>query len=977
MSSSSLTTQWVPNGQYLAYLTQLLQEASMAHDTGKQAQVSRAMEDFNTLPEADNYLLLVLVGASTIGAGATDDTIRGMAGLILKNNFRRREELPQSTLHFLKSYGANSTDGQGEGALLRALGDRQPLVRNTVGTLLASIVRRLGRKLSIFWPELLPALLALTLRGTSGDAAMSALGKICEDAGEELGRDPAHPLDTLIPALVSIARESPAETIRAAAVGALNNLLPVDHVMDDEKNVSEIIGLLSLLAGRERSPLLRKTICQSLNILQDYYSEQMTGILPSVLGYMFENLKGSTETPDLEGAQLEACEFWLSFVERDGAPALLRPMLPDLIRVLLTNMIYAKDDPDLEINELPDADVANGEIRAPMGNDIRPRHHKGTMHRIASGEKGEIVETGMSGLRESTAGRNDNDDDDDDDNNCNDDDDDEEEDNSNWTLRKCSAATLDVLASTMDAEEFVAQVLPLLSEKLASSSGDWRHQEAGILTLGAIAEGCQETLVPHLPAIIPYLIQALTATSSVPLVRVIAAWSLSRFAPSLDTACSTSLGTAVLHALLSTMSSGNRKVQHAAVTALGVLAEKAKSIVGGNLMPVMQAIRHGLIHYTTGRNLVVLYDVIGTLCEGLRDELTMSRDCLNLILPILLEHWQQQAMTPLMDDQRIFGLLECMCSLCIACSAQLSTALAGPIYRRSLLMTEAILRAASLDPEADVEFEYAVVALDLIGGLVQGMEERFAALAGDIRGEDGHGLVDLLTASAAMEDSADLRQSAFALVGDLAQKCPMPLAEFIRPDSPLIAAIDRYMDVMREDNTQGAANNAVWALGELFVRFPEKMVPVASHLNERLCAILAYADGTVSRGYLENVAVALGRGMALNPSAPPLFASHLGRWALMMSLVSDLQERSSAWTPVVRILLAAPEYIEIASIPPLLKSIFHFRSPPVELEMAFGSLVRILYNRMGGPSGWYNYRRAHLADVNAGFEARFGLSIQD
>lgn len=975
MSSSSLTTQWVPNEQYLVYLTQLLQAASMAQDTGKQAQVSRAMEDFNTLPEADNYLLLVLVGATTTNGGATDDTIRGMAGLILKNNFRRREELPQSTLHFLKSYGTDGSGGQG-GALLRALGDRQPLVRNTVGTLLASIVRRLGRKLSVFWPELLPSLLALTRQGTSGEAAMSALGKICEDAGEELGRDPARPLDILIPALVSIAGESPVEAIRAAAVGALNNLLPVDHVMDDEKNVTEIIGLLSLLADRERSPLLRRVICQSLNILQDYYPEQMTRILPSVLGYMFENLKGSSEALDLERVQLEACEFWLSFVERDGAPALLRPMLPDLMRVLLTNMVYARDDPDLEINELPDADVDGG-ARASMENDIKPRHYRGTIHGSAGGEEGEISEAVISRSRDDSDGHVVDDNDDDEDAEEEDDGDEDGEDNSNWTLRKCSAATLDVLASTMDPGEFVAQVLPLISEKLSGSSGDWRHQEAGILALGAIAEGCQELLVPHLPAIVPYLIQALTATSSVPLVKVIAAWSLSRFALSLDTACSTPLGTAALHALLSTMRSGNRKVQHAAVTALGVLAGKAKSTVGGSLMPVMQAIRHGLTHYKTGRNLVVLYDVIGTLCEGLRDELMMSGEYLNLILPILLEHWQQQATTPLMDDQRIFGLLECMCSLCIACSSQMSATIAGPIYQRSLLMTEAILRAASLDPEADVEFEYAVVALDLIGGLVQGMEGRFATLARDFRGEDGHGLVEFLTVSVAMEDSADLRQSAFALVGDLAQRCPMPLAEFILPDSPLLVAIDRYMDVMREDNTQGAANNAVWALGELFVRFPGPTASLANRLNERLCVILSYADGTVSRGYLENVAVALGRGMGLTSSAPPLFASLLGRWALMMSLVSDPQERSSAWMPVLRILLAAPEYIEMNSVPPLLKSISQFRAPPAELEMAFGSLVRILYDRVGGPGGWHNYRRTHLADVNAEFEVRFGLLVQE
>ena len=45
--------------------------------------------------------------------------------------------------------------------------------------------------------------------------------------------------------------------------------------------------------------------------------------------------------------------------------------------------------------------------------------------------------------------------------------------------------------------------------------------------LGAIAEGCMKGMVPHLPDLIPFLIQALNSKKA--LVRSITCWTLSRY----------------------------------------------------------------------------------------------------------------------------------------------------------------------------------------------------------------------------------------------------------------------------------------------------------------------------------------------------------------------------------------------------------------------------------------------------------------
>ena len=95
---------------------------------------------------------------------------------------------------------------------------------------------------------------------------------------------------------------------------------------------------------------------------------------------------------------------------------------------------------------------------------------------------------------------------------------------SDWNLRKCSAAALDVLASVF-RDELLPVLLPILKETLFH--GEWEIKESGILALGAIAEGCMSGMVQHLPELIPYLINCLSDKKA--LVRSITCWTLSRY----------------------------------------------------------------------------------------------------------------------------------------------------------------------------------------------------------------------------------------------------------------------------------------------------------------------------------------------------------------------------------------------------------------------------------------------------------------
>lgn len=95
---------------------------------------------------------------------------------------------------------------------------------------------------------------------------------------------------------------------------------------------------------------------------------------------------------------------------------------------------------------------------------------------------------------------------------------------SDWNLRKCSAAALDVLANVF-RDDLLPILIPILKETLFHQ--DWDIKESGILALGAIAEGCMNGMINHLPELIPYLINCLNDKKA--LVRAITCWTLSRY----------------------------------------------------------------------------------------------------------------------------------------------------------------------------------------------------------------------------------------------------------------------------------------------------------------------------------------------------------------------------------------------------------------------------------------------------------------
>lgn len=203
----------------------------------------------------------------------------------------------------------------------------------------------------------------------------------------------------------------------------------------------------------------------------------------------------STEDED-EMVALEACEFWLAVAEQPSMRADVEPFLPEIVPRLLKSMVYTDDDVAILGGDEDDYLVAD------KASDINPALEQ-------SHSKSHKVNGMSSGDRPSTPRPTSSDtavDDEDAESFEDYSDDEDDEGYAEWNLRKCSAAALDVLSNVYKAHLFEV-IKPFLVQNIRSEN--WKIREASVLALGAIAEGCMDGVVPHLPELYPYLLSLL------------------------------------------------------------------------------------------------------------------------------------------------------------------------------------------------------------------------------------------------------------------------------------------------------------------------------------------------------------------------------------------------------------------------------------------------------------------------------------
>uniref|UniRef100_A0A672R6X0 Transportin-1 n=1 Tax=Sinocyclocheilus grahami TaxID=75366 RepID=A0A672R6X0_SINGR len=710
---------------------------------------------------------------------------------------------------------------------LNNIGDPSPLIRATIGILITTISTK--EELQT-WPELLPQLCNMLDSEDYNicEGSFGALQKICEDSSELLDSDALNrPLNIMIPKFLQFFKHC-SPKIRSHAVACVNQFIigRAQALMD---NIDTFIESLFALAADEDSEV-RKNVCRALVMLLEVRVDRLIPHMRSIVEYMLQR----TQDPD-ENVALEACEFWLTLAEQ--------PICKD---VLSGHLIW-------QLSHHTDLLLLQ---------DIKPRFHKSRtvtlQHEGDEGEEGEESE---------------------------DDDDDDDDSLSDWNLRKCSAAALDVLANVF-RDELLPHLLPVLKELLFHP--DWVVKESGILVLGAIAEGCMQDMAPYLPELIPHLIQCLCDKKA--LVRSIACWTLSRYAHWVVSQPPDSYLKPLMTELLKRILDSNKRVQEAACSAFATLEEEACTELVPYLSFILDTLVFAFSKYQH-KNLLILYDAIGTLADSVGHHLNQP-EYIQKLMPPLIQKWNELKD----EDKDLFPLLECLSSVATALQSGFLP-YCEPVYQRCVTLVQKNLAQAMMYNQHPDQYEapdkdFMIVALDLLSGLAEG-------LGGHVEQLVTRSNIMTLLFQCMQDTMPEVRQSSFALLGDLTKACFLHV-------KPCIAELMPVLGLNLNPEFISVCNNATWAIGEIAMQMGMEMQPFVALVLNNLVEIINRPN--TPKTLLENTGklsvqsvalictITIGRlGCVCPQEVAPMLPQFIRPWCTSLRNIRDNEEKDSAF----------------------------------------------------------------------------------
>ncbi|KAK9707693.1 Protein phosphatase 2C [Popillia japonica] len=555
-----------------------------------------------------------------------------------------------------------------------------------------------------------------------------------------------------------------------------------------------------------------------------YIENRDTVILPhmnNLIEYMLEK----TQSDDSELA-LQACEFWLACSKLPTCRNILMPYMEKLLPVLLKNMRYS----EFEINGLKG--VLNDDDHIPdKEEDIKPFSMSDNSSNNLSEEENNFDL--LDSLDEPSIG---------------------------WTLRKCSAASLDALSGKF-GDDMLPIFVPLLNDAL--NSEDIIIKESGILALGAIAEGCTTGLKPHLPDLINYLMKCMGDRNSI--VRVITCWTLSRYMRFITSEePHDNYFIPVMMVLLKHFLDSNKRVQRAALSAFCVFQEEA----GFKLVPyidvILQAFVEGFKQYKF-RSFFLLYDAITVLAQAVGNNLNKPQYVEWLMPPLM---YKFNTIEDYYDDQ-FLALTECLSSVATALEIGFLP-YAEMVFSKCLIVVNETVTACLnynegpdyLDPP---DKEPICGAHDLLLAMAFGLKTYFVKFV------TNSNLVQQLYYT--MQDEMPLiRQPALVTNSNLVQQ----LYYTMQDEMPLIRQpalalfgeilcfpfisdqIHAYIPVVIENldkRFDGACNNAAWVIGKLCLAMGKNIEPYLGQIFEHFVEILQSCTG--SKAMYQTVAISL------------------------------------------------------------------------------------------------------------------------
>ena len=225
----------------------------------------------------------------------------------------------------------------------------------------------------------------------------------------------------------------------------------------------------------------------------------------------------------------------------------------------------------------------------------------------------------------------------------------------------------------------------------------------------------------------------------------------------------------------------NKRVQEAGCSAFATLEEEVGQALAPFLSPVLRALVMAFDKYHQ-KNMLILYDAVGTLADSVGPALNQP-EYIDMLMQPLTARWASLDDT----DPDLIPLLECMASVTIAMGPGFQPH-AVPVFQRcvniihqNLVAYEQAMTQPSTADDELPDRTFLIVALDLLSGLCQGLGVQSQELVANVQPLILPQLLPCLT-----NIEPPVRQSAFALLGDLAINAFPQLKPYLPTHMPLI-----------------------------------------------------------------------------------------------------------------------------------------------------------------------------------------------
>nr|CAI5826623.1 unnamed protein product [Callosobruchus analis] len=826
--------EWRPQESILKNIEETLQLA-LVPSSDAQKTVQDRLAVMQNLTDFHNYLLFIL------GSSSFSEDVRSLGGILLKNNI-------------ISAYGALTRESTEKikHECLRLLKDPSREVRISISNIIV-IVAKDNLKT---WPELVPLLVKNFVdQDECSEVALTTLFAICEELiNSQKSQDDIYKISKeVFPKFIEyINVEKCTERLK---IIRLTNQFLQDYfaVMKQSIDLSAYLQSVMQLADTEDIEL-QKHICHTFVIYIENHEESLLPHLHNIICYQLEKCHHE----DQEVA-LQACEFWLASTKLSSCKELLSPYIGKLLPTLLKNMRYS----NAELNLLKDS-LGSDANKKDLSKDISPFHFR-NKNNLTEGEE------------------------------CYSDEEEEQSDDFDdfyvgWTLRKCSAASLDSIAVKF-GDEILPLLIPLISEMLRCS--DHLIKESAILALGAIAEGCMNGLRTELPDLIQYLINCMNDDNSV--VRVITCWTLSRYVSwiiNIRPDNPDEYFVPVMTILLKHFIDENKRVQRAAISAFCIFQEEAQLKLIPYIDFILEGFKYGFEQFHC-RSLYLLYDAIGVLAQSVGNHLSKD-EYVSKLLPPLMGKFME--LNNYFDDHFI-AVLECLSNVIPALETTFLPYSESVYWHCLQLINDTLVASVNYQTNPNEydppDKEPMNVAHDVLYSMALGLKSHF------VKYVTNSNLIYLLYTT--MQDSSNLiRQTSIALYGELISLCYPFLAPSVNEYIPLII---KNLD----ENTDGVCNNAAWVIGKLCSVMGAGIQPYLNDILKAFVHILS--DPAVARTMHKTVAISMCIVFFVCPDVTvPDMDVVVKNCCMLVRNVRDSDDKDLAFRGLCEVIVRHPEF---------------------------------------------------------------------